>query len=270
MKIRAVVMMTLHELSARKVLLTFAVIGNLFLLLAFIGSFFLPSDLSSLLGANIPQGAAVNDLFVTQSLQAAAGFIQFAALLLGIFTTAGILPSALEKGTVDLLLSKPLPRGHILLGKSIAAVAMVAANVVWFMLGIWLIVSFKFGVWNTGFILSTVPMLFMFAVLYAPMALIGVATRSTPLAIILLYVFLYLISPILRAREIIAGVAHSPVVADVLSGFYYVLPKPDDINLMMSALISGGEFSWMPVWSSALFAAAMYALAYFALRRKDF
>jgi hypothetical protein len=110
----------------------------------------------------------------------------------------------------------------------------------------------------------------MFAVLFAPIALIGVTTRSSALAIVLLYVFLYLISPILRARDIIAEVAKSPALGDVLSVFYYILPKPDDMTITMSALIGGEPFSWMPFWSSALFAAALYALAWFAFRKRDF
>jgi hypothetical protein len=56
----------------------------------------------------------------------------------------------------------------------------------------------------------------------------------------------------------------------VINAVYYILPKPGQIGETASALILGIEADWMPLWSSVLFGAAMYALSMLLLKKKDF
>src|SRR3989304_5864956 len=50
------------------------------------------------------------------------------AMFLGIFATAGLIPSMLEKGTVELYLSKPISRIEILLSRSLGACAGIGVS----------------------------------------------------------------------------------------------------------------------------------------------
>jgi ABC-type transport system involved in multi-copper enzyme maturation permease subunit len=60
------------------------------------------------------------------------GMIKFFSAVLGITLASGALATELERGTLYVILSKPLTRAHILLGKWLGLVILTALNV-----GIW-------------------------------------------------------------------------------------------------------------------------------------
>lgn len=271
MKLWAIIEYTFREGLARKTIIGFAVISTFFLLVGVVAALLVPTTIE--MGA---EGVAksidiTKDPTIIWQVQAVlTGFINFAALVLSIFATASILPATMEKGNIDLLLSKPVTRTQLLLGKSLGSLLIVLVNVAYFIVGMWIIAGIRTGVWNAGFLLVTLSITYTFLVLFAPMLVIGVGSRSSALTIIILYVFIFLVSPILEGREIIAQLASNDTVKSVLDVFYYILPKPDALGNVSKALVMHEPVEWMPVWSSGLFAGAMYALAAWMFRRKDF
>jgi ABC-type transport system involved in multi-copper enzyme maturation permease subunit len=269
MKLWAIIEYTFREGIARKTIIGFAIISTFFLLLAVIAALLVPSTI------DLGEGQGTVDItadprLIWQVQAALTGFINFAALVLSIFATAAILPNAMEKGSIDLLLSKPISRANILFGKLLGSLLIVIVNVAWFIVGMWLITGLRTGEWNMGFLAVTLSITYTFLVLYTPMLVIGISSRSSALTIIILYVFLFLVSPILEAREAISQLVGSDALATVLDLFYYILPKPDALSQVSYALVIHEPVTWMPIWSSGLFAVAMYALALWLFRRKDF
>ncbi|MCB2205505.1 ABC transporter permease [bacterium] len=272
MKLLAIIEHTIREGLARKTIIGFFVISSFFLALTVLAAVFMPESIE--MGS--PEGKQqtvqiMTDQTIIRQIQAGlTGFINFAALVLSIFATASILPNAMEKGSIDLLLSKPVSRQEIFLGKFLGSLLIVFANVAYYIIGMWLIFGVRTGFWNPGFLAVTLSITYTFVVLYGPMTLIGVSSRSSALTIIVLYVFYFLISPILESREVIAQVASSDAIADVLSVFYYALPRPDALGQFGHALVTGLPLEWSAVWTSALSALAMYVWAAYIFRRKDF
>src|SRR5206468_12018290 len=54
---------------------------------------------------------------VRQAHGAIAAFLFTAGMFLAVFASAGLIPSVFEPGRIELLLSKPVERYHILLGR---------------------------------------------------------------------------------------------------------------------------------------------------------
>lgn len=271
MKLLAIIGNTFREGLARKTIITFFAISSFFLLIAIIIAIFLkPESMvpAAPAGATVPQDLV--ETFVWRLEAGLAGFIHFAALVLSIFATASILPHAMEKGTIDLYLSKPVSRPLLMHGIYLGGGAIVLANVAYFVAGMWLIISLKTGYWNPQF-LAVIPMVTCsFLVLYTGMLALGVATRSSALTIIVMYIFVYIISPILASHKGYFPYIESETVKDAILGVYYTLPKPADFDGITASLVMHLGVDWMPVWSSAIFAAAMYALALLLFRRKQF
>ncbi|MBC8145297.1 MAG: ABC transporter permease, partial [bacterium] len=78
------------------------------------------------------QGTLVIDEMVRGEMGAFAIPTILATLFLGIFATAGIVPSMMEKGTIDLLLSKPLARWKLLWGRAAGGAIAVGTNLLLF------------------------------------------------------------------------------------------------------------------------------------------
>jgi len=270
MKLWAIITFTFREGLARKTIIAFAAISTFFLIIATLAALLVPSTME--LGTQEQQQTLdLNSWEVVATLQSGlTGFITFVALVLAVFATAGILPRAMEKGSIDLLLSKPVSRGSILLGTTIGAVLIVAANVGYFVIGMWIISGLRSGYWNWGFLAVVLPISWTFLVLYTPMMTLSILSRGSALSITLVYVFVFLISPILESRAIIAEAFSNSTVKTALDVLYYPLPKPDAMSSISKALVQHQHFSWVPVWTDALFAVAMASLALWLFKRKDF
>jgi len=113
------------------------------------------------------------------------GFVGSAiALLLSAIITAFFIPNMLRKGTVDLLLVKPIHRSTILVYKFIGGLMFIFLNTSFVVIGIWLVVGLRTGLWGPGFLASICIITFQFALYYSVSTLFGVLTRSPIVAIL--------------------------------------------------------------------------------------
>ncbi len=112
-------------------------------------------------------------------------FGMLAGLVISVIVTAGFIPSILRKGALDLYVSKPVGRVQLLLMKYCGGLVYVVLLATFTVLGVWLAVGIKSGVWAPGFLLMIPILTFYFAVLYAFSTLIAVLTRNNLVAILL-------------------------------------------------------------------------------------
>jgi ABC-type transport system involved in multi-copper enzyme maturation permease subunit len=111
------------------------------------------------------------------------------ALLVSIVLTAFFIPNMLRKGTIDLLLVKPIHRWTLLLYKYIGGMTFMFLNTVVAVGGVWLALGFRSGIWSVGFLLTILITTFFFAILYACSTLFGVLTRSAIVCILMSCLF---------------------------------------------------------------------------------
>jgi ABC-type transport system involved in multi-copper enzyme maturation permease subunit len=200
-----------------------------------------------------------------------------AIILFGIFGVAGLIPSMLKKGTIDLFLSKPLSRSELLLSRALGASAGIAVNIVYFFVGIWIVLGLKVGIWHTGFLESSILVAFAYACLYSIVALFGVLTRSTGYSVLFGFIF-YFLSAGLEAREQSFYLLwDNAVFHRFLDACSYLTPQLSAM-IRNAALIVGqsavmpesGSFSWMPFLYSFLSASLFYALSIWYFSRRDY
>lgn len=208
---------------------------------------------------------------VLVTVQSAIAGVAFAGgIFLSIFATANFIPSMLEKGHIELLISKPLHRYQLLLGKYLGAQANIAFNVVYLIIGSWLIMSLKTGIWYFQY-LYTIPMVIAtFAIVYALMVLVGVLSRSPGVTIMVAFSVFFL-SQFLMAKDQIYAFLNNKFYDYLLEGFYHGLPKIAELGEMNITLVLGNPIeSWMPLWTSAISGAAMLSIATYIFAKKDF
>lgn len=189
-------------------------------------------------------GTAVLNDMVKGQMGAYAGVVALAVVFLGIFATASIVPSMMEKGAIDLLLSKPLPRTKILFGRALGGVLAIAINLAFFVVALWLLYGFATGVWHLPFLIWTFAIpLFTFVVIYSGVILLNVHTESWVLPMSLAYVHLMILGPMLYGREnTLFTFIESTVLRRIIEGLYYILPQTSD--MLGSA--------WTTVYTSSL------------------
>lgn len=199
-----------------------------------------------------------------------AAFMYVAGIALAVFASAGLVSAMFEPGRIELLLSKPVSRTHLLLGRFAGNVLVVASNVLYLTVGTWLIFGIKTDVWGTGFLLSSLWTIFMFTTLLTVIVLVGVLFDSGAVAIMVTFAIM-IITPVLAQKDHIEKLLSSEWSRDLLRVMYYALPKfSDGAKLVHHLIVNEPVTDWMPLWSTAIFGAVMLGLAIWRFERRTF
>jgi ABC-type transport system involved in multi-copper enzyme maturation permease subunit len=223
-----------------------------------------------------------------------------AAILVSIIITAFFIPNMLRKGTIDLLLVKPIHRTTLLLYKYVGGLTFIFLNTAVSVLGVWLALGARSGVWAPSFLVMIPVITFCFAIFYAVSALFAVLTRSAVVAILL--------SCAMWALLFIVGIVHGyvegrrqeeekkavPVAERVSENWFaksvyavhFVLPRKTDFDhltslLLARDLLTNNEMKTEKIdrtrisWAESLtvtgvFIALMLALASWRFATKDY
>src|SRR5581483_2589081 len=115
------------------------------------------------------------------------GFGAWIGILIGVVITAFFIPNMLRKGTIDLLLAKPIHRTTLLIYKYLGGLMFVFLNSAVAVIGMWLALGWRSGIWATGFLLTIFVLTYFFAILYAVSTLFAVLTRSAVVAMLVTF-----------------------------------------------------------------------------------
>lgn len=189
---------------------------------------------------------------------------------------SSFIPSMLQKGHIDLLLSKPISRTKIVIGHLLAGTAFAFLSS-FFLLGIiWLIVSIKTGIWHIPFLYSILWFTYIFLTLYSFVILIGLLTRNTILNIIINLILFFPLSWIFYILNEITKkgdqfLSFGAVTLFIIKFFYYLMPKPWDLADICEAAIKGEAIgSVQPIITSLLFIGIMISLSIWYFNKKDY
>jgi len=217
-----------------------------------------------------------------------AGIVVMAVALLA---TSGFVPNMLQKGTLDLVLARPIGRTRLLLYKYAGGLWFVAVFTAYLIFGAWLALGIRIGYWNPWFLLSIGTIVLVFAVLYSVSVLAGVVTRSAGLSG-MIALGVWGLSGIVvnlhnRIRMMLYGAEVPSWLVTTFDACYTVLPKTTDLSLLSTYALSHSYLSpgmyartfgrelpsvdWtFSLGTTAAFTAAMLALAAWRFRRADY
>jgi hypothetical protein len=122
-------------------------------------------------------------LFIEDTLVGGLG--AWVAVLIGVIITASFIPNLLQKGAVELWLSKPIRRPALIVYKYLGGLMFVFLITTATVLGVWAAIGVRSGIWAPGFLIVIPAVTFYFALLYSVSTLAAVFTRSTVVAILL-------------------------------------------------------------------------------------
>ncbi|MGI8961025.1 MAG: hypothetical protein ACR2IV_14925 [Bryobacteraceae bacterium] len=190
---------------------------------------------------------------------------------LALFASAGLIPSVLEAGRISLLLSKPLTRTMLLMGRYLGNVFIVVINHIYLICSIWVVIGIKTNIWERRFLLAIPISIFIFAVLLCVVVLIGVVFESAALSV-MVPAALMLISTILAQRQIVIRLLDSDWSRQLWLTFYWIIPKFFDLGSAMKQIIEyDHEVNWItPVWTSAVFGLVVLSSAIVIFQKRDF
>ncbi|MEM9998785.1 MAG: ABC transporter permease subunit [Bacteroidota bacterium] len=198
-----------------------------------------------------------------------AGGAYWLGILLALFATGALVTSLLERGQIDLTLSKPLSRTQVLGGRVLGVWGAMLVLFTYLFVMVWLVMALKSGIWNPRFLLAIGLVFGMFVTMYGVTTLVSVLSGSTALALIVTYGVLFASLP-LGAHSQLAPVL-SPGFREAYLAAYHLLPKFPEVTGIIGRFTLRQEIpTFYPFLSSLGFGAVCYALAFWRFGKKDF
>jgi ABC-type transport system involved in multi-copper enzyme maturation permease subunit len=272
-----------REAAARWTLAAYFILSTLFIL---IFAFAVNLDIvnGALAGAklfgrelDLPSSRIDLDRLVLGFESGFSAFLYLVGTFLAVFATAHLVPRMQEKGTVDLYLSRPVGRVPLLLSRYAAGLLLAAANLVYLIGAIWLIIIWKTKVVHPRFLLGGGVILFAIAALLAFAFLVGVVTSSTGVSIMTTYgVFFF--AALLAQHDRIAAAVSRQWQATLVHTLYWIFPKTAELGQAVVAFVASGSaperlsqsVTAMTFATTGGFALTCLFLSSVLFRRKDF
>lgn len=111
------------------------------------------------------------------------------ASVLALISTAGIFPSLVSSGSIDLVLSRPIGRLRLFLTQYAAGLLFVVLQASVFCAGSFLLIGIRGGEWELGLFLGIPLVVCLFSYLFSVCVFWGLVTRSTVAALLLTLLF---------------------------------------------------------------------------------
>lgn len=213
-------------------------------------------------------------------------------VIVAVLITAWFVPNMLRKGSIDLLLSKPVHRAQVITAKYVGGLSFVFLNAVVLIGGSWLAFGLKSGYWHPGYLGSVFTLTFLFAILYSVSTLVSVLFENSILSVIVTILFwgvcfLVNLTHTFLNRASPFSVEIPSFVRTFVEGLHYALPNTSDLGELSQYYMTLGEAPsgeaarlqaemWDKydftgeVLSSVLFIVVVLALTCLAFRRRDF
>lgn len=221
------------------------------------GTIVADGTLSLAFGAvRVPLARDTHDAVHFLELVLAAGVADTLGLLLTLVWTAGFLPGFLDPRAISVLLAKPVPRWVLLLGKYVGVLAFVLVHASYFVLGTWLALALRTGIWDANYLLSVPLLLLHFAIFFSVSLLLAVCTRSTVSCVFGSIAFWGICWAINYGRDSVMAAAvvapegsfSAPLVR--LANFaYWIFPKPVDLSRFFFDTL-GAERCFRPLFQN--------------------
>lgn len=165
-----------------------------------------------------PEGAPLGlEVFILQKLLS-NGIGGTILLLVSVVITAAFVPTMIRKGTLELLLVRPLPRWQLIVFTYAAALLFVAGLLGFLILVTWLVTGLLTGLWSPGILVALPTLLLFFAMLLSVSVFTGVVTRSAVAAM--------LVTITTWGVLFVVGLMHMQVVASRIRAENAGRPRP--------------------------------------------
>ena len=169
-------------------------------------------------------------------------------LLISVILTSFFIPNMLRKGTLDLVVSKPVGKVQYLLYKYVGGLIFIAIISTIAIGGVWLMTGIRSGIFDPRFLITIPALILTFALLYSFSTLIGVLTRNAIAAMLLTIFFaflLWLIGQLKSTADLFRAMGQDgwETPGNIIDFINNASPRYKDLDKLTSKIIGEGVYT---------------------------
>jgi len=196
------------------------------------------------------------------------------SMLLFIAACSAYFPLMVTSGAVDVVLARPVGRLRIFLGKYVGGLVLFAGVVLVTYLIVWAGIGLRTGHWHGRIFLAIPIQIFAAAVLYALLALVGLLTRSSVLAMVLGYAFYLLIDTavdFLISFQMAGFLKDWPFLETLAKVLKHGFPNFGLLKgIAIDSVLYAPTMEWTPVFTASVWLVIALGLGYAKFRWTDY
>jgi ABC-type transport system involved in multi-copper enzyme maturation permease subunit len=191
-------------------------------------------------------------------------------LFLMVFGSAALVPSFLNKGRVELTLSKPISRYRLLSMKFLSVFIIMCGILIVSCTILWGVLSFRLGVTSGYFFYGLLYACLEFLAIYAIVFFLGAVAQSTVVAI-MGYFIIRVGSDLLANREVVYQFLGDSIWKTILDTAYHILPKIGEMSDNFGSLMKGSGFvHTYPIYSTLGISLVIFLISLLIFRHRDY
>jgi len=263
-KFRAIFVDSLHEIIDRKVFyLYWAVALILVLVIVLLPNF-------RINGTDLFESGMMPPEVIGQGIaRFFDGFFGFMIFLM-VFGSAGLMPSFLSKGRIELTLSKPIDRYRLLLMKFASVFIIMCLILACTMTLVWGVLSLRISSTSWYFFLGLLFSFLQFFTIYSIVFIIGVTTNSGAAAI-MGYFIIRIGTDLLSGREVVYQFLGDSIWKTILDTAYHIFPKIGELaNNYVPLMLGEGFVNDYAVYSTVGIALVLILITLLVFSRRDY
>ena len=269
--------LTIRELLSKKIVITVFILATVFCLTLIFALNIKIGGIDSKVILNVFGNSVNSGSSGMPDAETILGYIQtgiavavfFISLFISLFATSGLFPDMLQKGNIDLILSKPLSRQNIFFQRFFGGITLVGLNIIYMIIFSWIILSVKFEIWNFRYLFSALIIMIFFFNIYSFMTLISIAIKNSVLSLLLTYFIVFILSPIIGAIARF-GILNDSFYKNTVRILHFSLPKVNETVKLISDVIMSKDFALGSIWVSLLTGVLAVGLSLVLFKRSDF
>ncbi len=177
-------------------------------------------------------------------------YIGWVGIVICLVGTAGMFPSLIETGAVDVVVSKPLPRSLLFLARYIGSLAFVLVQATYFVLVTLLVLRWQTNRWLWGYLWAIPLLVLSFSYIYCVCVLAAVWTRRTLASLVyglLFWVAVFGMASLEKfvgadmrsnSEDAVLKFSERGSVGKVSHAIHQISPKPGDIPIILGRQIN--------------------------------
>lgn len=255
----------LLEMLDRKLIYVFGAVTLVTILVVFYSG---SVDVNVGMGGDMEVGE-LNEAMGNPIMRGFASYLSF-LVFLAVLGTAGLVPGMLIRGRADYFLSKPISRSSLLLNKLFGI--WIVYGVTIFICGVitYLTIIAVHGGFDWAVLYFLIFPLISWFIWLSITVFAGLFSGSQAISLMAAFIVwvLHTLTSGVRALEEILG---STIFSYLVNVVYYVLPKNAEFSGMSMQILNGRSvMSWMPLWSSVLFAVVIVYITLTVFKRRSY
>jgi len=197
------------------------------------------------------------------------GFFGFVIFLM-VFGSAWLLPSYLNKGRIELVLSKPIDRFKLLSMKFLAVYLIKSLILIAMSVPIWIVLSIRLDNFSGYFFIGLLYGCLQFLAVYVIVFAFGLFGRSGALAV-MGYFIVGIVTGLLSNREVVYNFLGDSVWKTIIDIVYYILPKLNEMDANFKPLMTGeGFIDTFSIYTTFGFSAVLFLLTLLIFKKRDY